>query len=393
MKTATVTWISDNNYGTLLQAYALQQKIFQLGHENIILSDRAVLQEIARQKQKSMAPQHSTVVEPERVPFRARVIRLLEHPRRLPRVLLARISPEKYSFPYTSVQDKCAQFKQDALCVYDIKGIDQLSTLDCEFDAFISGSDQIWSILAHRFHPYYFLNFSKKKKIAYAPSMGTDRIPKADFDTIREYTKDYTAVSVRETVSAHQLSDVLERDIFCVADPTLLHEAQFWSDFASSGTVCKKPYLLCYFLENKPWYFTYAENLAKKMHLKILLIPNKSDFLSSEYLICQGVGPREFVGLFENAAYVLTDSYHGSIFSVIFQKNFQYLLRFAQEDPNSQNIRIQSLFERLGLENRIVSQNMLEGYPLQIEYIPINEKLNEFRVSSEEYLRQALKNT
>ena len=95
------------------------------------------------------------------------------------------------------------------------------------------------------------------------------------------------------------------------------------------------------------------------------------------------------MALFRDASYVLTDSYHGSIFSLIFEKEFQYLLRFALDDPASQNIRVQSLFGRLGLEDRVVTQQS-HAVQMHMNYQPIQRKLAEFRAESGAYLERSL---
>ena len=392
MKTATVTWTTDNNYGTLLQAYALQQKIIQMGHENVILSDDVALKDIRSRHLKQRAPAVPDVLDSRTVS--QRIWGLATHPKRLRRVLTAHTDAGKYERPYHAVQEKCDEFRNHDLLISELSTVPRKCALDHLYDAFVCGSDQIWSVLARRIHPYYFLQFTGNEKIAYAPSMGTTNLSLEELEIYRQYLSEFDSISVREKCSSSQLSDLLGRAVPDVADPTLLHTPQFWKEFASDPVVPRKKYLLCYFLENKPWYFSYAKKIARKKKLKIFLIPNKIDFLNSEYLITdQDIGPREFVGLFHNASYVLTDSYHGSIFSVLFEKGFQYLLRFAPDDPRSQNIRIQSLFDRLGLNDRIIDENMTAHLPAQMDYRKISENRTCFQRESEEFLRNALKHS
>lgn len=354
MKTATVTWITYNNYGTLLQAYALQRQIEQLGHENMILSDKDILKAYNAAKTDAVSPAPSVSDATPPVSWFARIRELAFHPGRLRRSLLAHTDAEKYAAPYEDSQRISEAFKREELHIlYDV-GPDDLADINESFDAFIAGSDQVWSVFDSIFNPYYYLDFATKRKISYAPSLGTDKILPATAERIRAMLADYAAVSVRESISARQLSEITGREVAWVADPTLLHDRTFWSAFAGAGRLRQKPYLLCYFLENRAWYFAYARKLAKQLRLDIVLLPNKWDFLSSEYVTDFGVGPREFVSLIRDAAYVLTDSYHGSIFSLLFEKSFQYLQRFSADDPNSQNIRIESLFGYLELGDRVV---------------------------------------
>lgn len=389
MKTATVTWITYNNYGTLLQAYALQRQIELLGHENVILSDK----EILGQFREARTPTKTTTREEvkRRKSRFSRLVDLTAHPGRLSRVLLSHTNSKKYKCPYEDSQSKCEQFKEQKLKILYGQTRQMLPALNEEFDAFIAGSDQVWSVFESIFNPYYYLDFANKRKIAYAPSLGTDRISKEIGEEVRELISDFSALSAREEVSASQLSEISGRDIAWVADPTLLHDKEFWSKFSEDVPARKKKYLLCYFLENKNWYFEYAKKLAHELGLKMVLIPNKWDYLSSEFVTQCGVGPEEFVSLFKHADYVLTDSYHGSIFSIIFEKSFQYLLRFAKDDPGSQNIRIESLFDLLGLRDRVISEDTLSVTELSMQYGPIIEKLAVFREKSKVYLEDCLK--
>lgn len=387
MKTATVTWVTYNNYGTLLQAYALQQAIRQLGHENVILSDNEILKEFRESRPKAAPVKQAAALPEDRA---ARLRRLAADPGRLLRRLLARRDPERYEFPYEGSQKACSAFRETTLQIrQDVKG-DSLAALAGEYDAFVCGSDQIWSVFDYNFNPYYFLEFARGRKIAYAPCLGTDKIPEEKAVRIKALLEDFTAISVREDVSARQLSALTGREVRWVADPTLLHDSAFWSEFASGVQKQKKKYLLCYFLENRAWYFEHARRLAKKLGLRLLLIPSRWDHLQHSFVADFAVGPREFVALFRDAEYVLTDSYHGSIFSMIFEKDFQYLQRFAENDPNSQNIRIQSLFGRLGLNDRMIQMGK-ERNVSDMDYPAVNRKLNLFRDGSKEFLTDSLR--
>ena len=388
MKTATITWVSYNNYGTLLQAYALQKKVEQLGQENLIISDREILDEW-KTKTVSRHPEYNSA--DKKVRRFERLRRFLSNPARLPRMILMRTNRDKYELPYFGSQAACEEFRKSELHIaYGITS-DMLSKLNDEFDLFIAGSDQVWSVFESMFNSYYFLDFAYKKKVSYAPSLGTKMISEKICKQLRGLLSDYSSISVREKTSAEQLSKLLHRKVEWVVDPTLLHDKVFWEKFVKDIPPRKKRYLLCYFLENKEWYFSYAKKISKKLHLEIVLLPNKWDYISSEYILQTGAGPKEFVSLIQHADYVLTDSYHGSIFSLIFQRDFQYLLRFNNDDPASQNIRIQSLFDFLDLNDRIVSVDLKNLPVMRIEnYGVITSKIEEMRVSSQRYLENCL---
>ncbi len=390
MKTATVTWISYNNYGTLLQAYALQQKLMQLGQENEILWDGEILKAFSLQR-KNTPPKARQSEASARVSPLRRAVRVLTSPAKAQRALLARTNREQFALPYDGSQKAFDRFREEDLLIFRQVGPERLQALNDRYDAFLAGSDQIWSVFENVFNPYYYLDFAAKRKIAYAPCMGTDQIPEGLKPRLQALLFDYHALSAREDVSAEQLTALTGRNVEWVADPTLLLTSEQWSACVKqSAPPVKGRYLLCYFLDNRPWYFEQARFLAKKLHLRPVLVPNKWDYLNSEYVIDGVIGPKEFVALFQNAAFVLTDSYHGSIFSCIFEKDFQYLQRFEESDPNSQNIRIHSLFSYLGLDGVTATPERHFILPKPIDKDAIQRKITVLRDNSIRYLDSSL---
>lgn len=400
MRAAIITWIYYNNYGTLLQAYALQQELNKFGVENEILFDGNILAETKQPESKSF----SHKVEPTTLAPHSwrrsdycssstiqRLIHLIFHPRRIPHAVQVRICKKKHKPLYAESQRYCEEFKCHYLNIFFDVHSNNINLLNEMFDIFIAGSDQIWSVFERDFNPYYFLNFVRKAKISYAPSIGTTLLPEDKAAKIKTLLSDFSAISAREQETAWQLSELLQQNVEWVADPTLLHDRQFWSSFTAGVSTLKRPYLLCYFLENKDWYFSYARRLAKQLHLSIVLLPNRCDFLSSKYLVRTGVGPKEFVSLIQHAKFVLTDSYHGSIFSLIFKRDFLYLLRFSDSDKKSQNIRIYSLFSYLNLNDRIVYHDNSDFKNIHIKnYEDINKKILALKTLSTNYLYRSI---
>ena len=386
MNIATVTWITYNNYGTELQAFALQQYIQSLGYTNSILSDYDILKSHhavitakkprANTKPTSTSPQHYG--------------RLLHLFKRLIR-MIKRKKLQRTLRPFTDSQKKIELFKKQFLSIdYDVI-TERLPTLDDRFDCFVAGSDQIWSTLQINFNGYYYLNFSKRQKVAYAPSFGMEKIPEEMQQVICDYLNDYKGLSVREQINQQQLANLTGKQVAFVCDPTLLMNSSFWSRFCSSATKPKGRYLICYFLETKEWYYEYARQLAKWLHLQPVLIPNRKEHTSQKSCYPFAVGPVEFVALIEGADYVLTDSYHGSIFSVVFSKSFICFKRFEDNEPNNQNSRIISLFNLLGLQGNIIKEKEFDSSDIQsIDYESVQNKVIAFRETSEKYLCEKL---
>lgn len=379
MKIATVTWLTYNNYGTQLQAYALQKFLTINGHENEILDDNDILQEQWRAKGNSS---HHVTSSKE-----ACILRLVKKPFRY---IKWQIWKQRVK-PYTESQRKINDFKRECLVVNTKVNARNLACLNNRYDLFICGSDQIWSPLDLNLNGYYYLNFVSKKKIAYAPSLGMKEIPEKKTKLIQNWLKSFDSISVREKQNVEQISAIYGNKVFFVSDPTLLLNTEQWTSFCKDGMKIRKKYILCYFLEDKNWYFEYAMQTAKKYDLSLVLIPNRAEHTRRRICIRKSVSPIDFVSLFMNASIVITDSYHGSIFSVLFQKDFYYLKRFNEEITESQNVRIASLFETLGLYDRIIEEGKTtSGAHNIIDYESVGKKLEAFRAQSSAYLLKNL---
>ena len=395
MKTATITWITHNNYGTMLQAYGLQQCLRQMGVSNDIISDRKIIHEPAPIAAQELSAVQAPVVADNKGMVR-RIKKYALNPGEFMHALRGYCIDKQYTRDvqmFAEYQRPFDVFKNERLDIICGLRREDMASLNENYDAFVCGSDQIWSVLEQNFDGYFYLDFARKKKIAYAPSIGTDQIDQDHRQQITAWLRDYCAISVREKQSAAQLSEFTQQDVAWVADPTLLHDSAFWAEFSANAYVPSSKYLLCYFLADKPWYYEYAHAMAKHLKVKLLLIPSNPKQLHRKERCRQPVGPEEFVSLIRHAQYVLTDSYHGSIFSMLFQRNFTYLKRFADTDPACQNIRIYSLFEKAGLTDRIVENKKFEAADVRpIDYTKVDSILQDFRNHSREFLQNALLN-
>lgn len=396
MKTATITWITHHNFGTMLQAYGLQQCLRQMGVRNDIISDRSIIHEPAPVSVQVSSPD-AAASQSRMQKIAGRITKYVLHPGALMQALRGYCTDKQYVRDvqaFAEYQRPFEAFINEHLVIVCGLRREDMASLNEDYDAFVCGSDQIWSVLEQNFDGYFYLDFARKKKIAYAPSIGTDQIDQAHRQQITAWLRDYCAISVREKQSAAQLSAFTQRDVAWVADPTLLHDCAFWTEFSADAYAPSSKYLLCYFLADKPWYYEYARAMAKHLKLKLLLIPSNPKQLHRKERCRQPVGPEEFVSLIRHAQYVLTDSYHGSIFSMLFRRDFIYLKRFTDTDPACQNIRIYSLFEKTGLMARIVEKKKFEAADTSpIDYSKVDSILQDFRNHSREFLQNALMNT
>ena len=380
MKLAIITWITYNNFGTQLQAFALQRYLEDKGFQTEIVSDEfIVLKPKKTQSDNSRRDLSQYLFHPLKLYKRVTRIK-----RDIKNRFISRIMNQSQDC-YKSFKNKYLQIRY---------GVTDKEEISSEYDVFVCGSDQIWNTFEYNFNGYYYLDFTSKLKISYAPSIGTDEIDPKKMNTIKKWLHDYTAISVREKMTAEALSKTLDREVKWVCDPTMLFENDFWSHLVTGKRLIKNGYLLCYFLEDKKWYYVLAKRIAKEKHLKLVIIPNKRSFFKYREIWKHGCGPLEFINLVRNAEYILTDSYHGSIFSLLFNKEFRYLLRFNDNDAISQNIRVYSLFEYLEINDLIVREGTnlsMQSMEKKINYELINKRMDDYRNWSREYLDNSIK--
>lgn len=254
---------------------------------------------------------------------------------------------------------------------------------ESKYNYFICGSDQIWN--PDIFKPFYFAAFAlPEKRIAYAASFGVSEIPEHKKEIYTRYLNEMKAISVREEAGAKIVKELTGRDVPVLIDPTLMLDKEDWR------RISKKPkykigdkYILTYFLgEISDKRNSYIENIAKNNGLQIIRLeasnPNKYWY---------GTGPAEFIWLIEHCSLMCTDSFHGSVFSVLMDVPF---IVFEREDKlKSMSSRIDTLLSTLKLEDRrFDNQNGEEIFKKEYEHIP--EILKTERDKAINFLKDAM---
>ncbi|WP_164875458.1 polysaccharide pyruvyl transferase family protein [Sporolactobacillus terrae] len=270
----------------------------------------------------------------------------------------------------------------------------ELANLNRDFNVFVCGSDQIWSPAC--FDAHYFLDFVDEsvKKVAYAPSIGLSFVEDENIRRdMSKYISDFRSVSIREKQGADIIKGICGRDVPVVLDPVFLLDKKKWSEVIPLDTRAsiKEKYILCYFLGFNESVWMHVKKIADMTKLKVIVIPRYNRDLSRGYEVKRATGPVEFVELIKNAELVLTDSFHGLVFSVTFEKPFFVFERFKTNDYKNQNSRIYNIISLLGLESRLVlGKTNIEKRDIDLEYAKINGKLTILKSQSLEYLRNAL---
>ncbi|MBQ8015579.1 MAG: polysaccharide pyruvyl transferase family protein [Clostridia bacterium] len=270
---------------------------------------------------------------------------------------------------------------------------DNLKKNPPEADAYISGSDQVWNNDYNGNNDFsYFLDFApeKSKRIAYAASFGKENITEKDYiSNIKPLLESFDAVSVRET-DAQNILNELEIPSTHVVDPVFLLTKEQWKKFGNPVQT-DKPYILVYVMDGLySELLDYAQKLKEKTGNMIYVVSFKK--IKDERIdkCFHFASPKDFIGLIENADAVVTNSFHGTAFSVLFQKKF---ISIGKEKYNSRMI---SLLEKLSLETHFVptGSNLFEDVvekTIQRDNIgSVDQKLGEWIKLSKEFLDNSL---
>lgn len=249
------------------------------------------------------------------------------------------------------------------------------------FQYIISGSDQVWNPKIADFNESFFYPFnSTAKKIGYAVSVGDAKEP--DLNPYIKFIKDFSVVSSRENTTTEVLSHIIKSEIKEVCDPVFLLSKEDWENISRSINMRK--YLLCYFvkgIELKEKIRT-AEKLAKELNLSLVILSARITKYNFTHKVVSNAGPEEFLSLFRSADYICTDSFHGTAFSLIFNKSFTTIeLKSESSDGRKTN-----LLRRVGLLSRVHYLDDCSLPNCEINYEIVNRKLEELRVDSKHFL-------
>lgn len=275
-----------------------------------------------------------------------------------------------------------------------VRNYDELCQYANKFDTVLVGSDQLWlpSGLATNFYNLCFVPDSINK-IAYAASFGVSKIPFYQKKRTIEYLNRIDYISVREHSGQKIIKDFTGRDVPVIVDPTLVIPKEIWDKEIPFERKINEDYIFCYFLGDNLKHREEAVKLSKATGLKIVTLRHMDEFIQSDESFGDyapyDVGPAEFVNLIRNATYVCTDSFHGSVFSVINHKQFISFNRYGESSKNSRNSRLDSLFSQLGIQRRY-EKNIVDEMMKPIDYDAVDQRLSHLREIAENYLINAI---
>lgn len=375
-----------DNYGTVLQAMANVRTIENLGHEPRLI----------RYKKKynftfviSQIPRFFDITHWKIVARRRKRKKNLKN-------------NEVFRSYKNAVKNAFAEYRKIYFSSDKIDtffGYDELKEESKRYDAVQVGSDQLWLPTGLK-SGFYNLNFAAKgvKRISYSTSFGVSAIPNSQRKATREYLTKIDSVSVREASGQQIIKELTGRDAFLACDPVMLLKKEEWEAFANSiplDVSIPDDYLLCYFLGDSVESRNAARSIANARGLKIVSLSYVEDYCPSDDgfgdIVPKGMRPEQFVGLIKNANCVMTDSFHGTAFSIIFEKQFLTTYRFKNSSKLSKNSRIDNILAKFHINDRLfIGGNATEQMQNVIDYSIVSEERERWRKESLDFLINAL---
>lgn len=361
MKIGILTFHCAHNYGAVLQCYALQETLKNMGHEV----------EVINYKPKYLI-----------TPYK--IFNIKYFYQKNPYKLLKRIFTEIEIY-------KKRKKRYNAFNTFINKKLN-LSTLVAghsipkDYNLYIVGSDQVWNRhLTQGLDPIYWGNFERGAGhlITYAASMEAKEIDEQYKVPIINNLKNFDYISVREKNLQEILQKISKKKIELVIDPTLLVNSTLWNNLSIAPPI-KKKYVLIYQFAKNINTINIANKIASEINADVLDV--NVDILNDKYNKLYYLSPEQLLGYFKNASFIITSTFHGTAFSVIFNKPFYYI-----KLGNKENYRVNSLLENIGLSDRIISEYSSPEYK-DIKYIKTNKLLNALKNNSIQFLEKIIHN-
>lgn len=369
------------NYGGMLQGYALRRAILKLGYTVDIVSYDVT------KNANSVYP--SIFAQAQQYGVKAAVAKVGEKTIAKGKFLIKDIIADRI--------ERFTQFMSDTNENTEVYTDDTLYLIKARYKTFISGSDQVWNPNAVR--NLYLQTFSadRNRKISYAASIGRDKLSEYEVAAMIPSLQQFGSVSVREETAKKLLEQYIDTPITTVLDPTMLLTSDEWAEIATSREVRGK-YAVVYFFSNSLEVRRKAKDFCKRHGLQLVMIPYAKQEYNLTDRIGPGVryndvGPDEFVSLIRNADFVITDSFHGAVFSLIHQIPFAVFER-NKAGHVSMNSRLYDLLDTFGESKRLVNVNRICELDslFDIDKEKIQRILEQKKEESIDFLNGAIKN-
>ena len=352
------------NYGSALQAFALHNMLRELGADPILIKRPAVkigkLSLLSRLKIFLRPEKHYGILKKIRRWFQKK------------HVVVKNRKIEKFMSENTKIESL-------SVSIEGMKDGDSI---------FLCGSDQVWNIIDHDIYDYYLLNYEQARKdiekYSFAASTGTTSFTPEQIKYYNNVLSDFRVLSLREKGAYNIFSKEIDHDnIRWDMDPTLLYGKEFW-DKITHRPAQEKPYVFVYMLRPNNDLIKMAREVAKKDNLNIIYMGNFVNYYKGVITI-KDAGIEEYLSYIKYASKVITNSFHGTVFSLLFEKPFVSVY------VESTSSRAENILEITGLTNRLISTSQELGIiDSPIDYDLVRERLDNKRKESTAYLESII---
>lgn len=295
----------------------------------------------------------------------------------------------------TVTNNKWKDEKMEPYCDVYV-GYNDLHNGSKNYGLVLVGSDQVWTPLGlySRFYNLLFVDDSVPR-MSYASSFGVSVIPWWQRTMTRRYLERINMLSVREIKAKEIVDSLSKKDALVVLDPTfLLSRKQWQKEIDGKEPKASGEYIFCYLLGKNEDSRREIIKLKEATGLKIVALRHTDEFVECDETFGDeapyNVDPLDFVNLISKATYVCTDSFHCTVFSIIFQRKFLTFYRFANTDKNSRNSRIDSILSLTGLNARLYNGDIVGQMLSDIDYEYVEERMCPLRNKSLNFLRTGL---
>lgn len=379
MKIGIITIHNSPNYGACLQSYALWKYLLDCGYECEII-------DLHRPYQEDYVPSKKYVAYRDKKSTRSKIKKKIK---KLLSLIIKR-KLQKHFFLLPEAQQKFDEFNSQIKLSRPYYGIDDLYNNPPEYDVYVTGSDQLWNPTQPYCLEPYFLTFAPfgKRRISYASSIGITELSENEKKKFKIWLKQYNAISVRETQAQKLLEQITGMTITQVADPTFLLSRETWKSMAIYPQREDK-YIFLFTLENNQKMLEYAINLGDESGLNVVYLTAKQPESTGKYEAVDTAGPREWIGYIANAEMVITDSFHGTVFSIITGCN-NFFTRIASD--NKRGSRITDLLNTFGLNSHLLNPQLTQTFhelsKIMIDHKEVSITIEQERLRSCKFLSQ-----
>ena len=362
MRFLTVTYLI-NNYGSVLQAYALQSVIKDNSAEPVIIK---IKNKPAGRKAK--IKKYLKALKPKDSYTRSVKLKMVLREGR-----------------FSEKEKKIKRFVKDHISVLEVNSPSEATREVKESDVLLAGSDQIWAYITGKNADWYTFRWpglsDDIKRASYAASIGMNEVGDSLKDDYHRALRDFSSVSFREQQSVDALGASLSAPVRCDLDPTLLIDKERWSEIAAER-IESSPYVFIYMLRPDTRLIEMGKKYAAEHNCKVIYTGLMADNYSGVETVCSA-GVEEFLSYIKYADAVITNSFHGMAFSILFEK------QFASVQISRTNARALNLLSKLGLSDRQIKTNEeITILDKKIDYVQVKERLDKERASSLGYIRQ-----